>query len=315
MSYNHENLINNPLNSNQNINFNNGQSQNQHNFIPNNPEMPNYKSEEKNLHSFTNNHSKNNSINKDPTIPNQYDINNVAQNNIYSNSFENNSANRAFSPSINNVSKYSNEEPKMIINNVFSDVDYPNSNISSKSLGELKNNDAANFTLPITNPLSVSTVNLMAKETSNPNITSGTVHVMPPENHINVGDNTHIKEGYPTLESDFKFDKNIGNNHLIQEPELPNLNNTHPDSNFIKDTSSNLTNFNNMNNLNNNINQNLVNNQFNFNANNDPSKKESDFDFDFNGYDKVDSFKEIANRKGEDLFKNANNNFEGDWDF
>jgi hypothetical protein len=313
MNHNQNANINHPQNPNENLNYH----QNQTYVNPNHSEISINGPKEKMNAPISKNHSRNASINKDLTIPNNLDNNQIsasAYNNPYLNNSNNNAVNNTFSPPINTLSAHSNDEANLELNNFNKNNlrENSDSNFTSKSVGEVRSNDV-NFNLPAANNLSSSYVNLTMKETNHLNVvTTGTN--LASSNQMSINDNPQLQGGYPTLETDLKSNENTN----VDNFKSGNLKTNIPDPNAIinKEIPANSTSFNNVTNAGNQMNPNSNANQFNFNANNNPSKKESgDFDFDFNGYDKVDTFKEIANKKGEDLFKNANNNFESDWDF
>lgn len=313
----------NNLNHNQSMNFNNDQNnyhnvnENYHNHVniinkQNQNEIGLNSTNEISNRPKSNNHSRNVSFNQELTIPLNLEKNNqiYAFNDPYNNNNNNHLVKNGIPTYLNplpnkNVlqSEISNNEN---INN-FINQDISTSNISSKSLGEIRhNNDQLN--MPATNNLS-SSFNQNLKETiSNIEQNKSQFAVEKP-----IIKDVEVQGVYPTIETNFKFDNNDYTNNKYNENlkasennlninnnnQINQINNSsNPDLGNIKDES--------------NINKN---NQFNFNNNIQDLKKESDFDFDFNGYDKVDTFKDIANKKGEDLFKNANNNFESDWDF
>jgi len=326
MNYNHNMNYNNypPINSNENINpvYNQNQT-NIYNQNPNTDISVNSTRDINNAH-VSKSHSRNVSINKDTMIPNHaldHDPSIGAQNNSNLKSLDNPAFNNAYSLPINTLSVNSIDDSNILAVNNFNNnvhIENPHSNLSFSS-GHTNQNDN-NYHAPVANSLLVSSVNLQPiKENINTQIVAETA-VLPSVNQINVNENpNHMQGSYPTLDTDFKFDENNTSNNLKNEKpttinQNTNLNPNHNSSNNYNAMSENKAiiteNSTSLNTV-----TPHVNNQFNFNANDNLSRKESDFDFDFNGYDKVDTFKDIANKKGEDLFKKAHNNFDSDWDF
>lgn len=266
------------------------------NIVPQSNENPNSRV-------ISRNHSRNVSIN--------HDMNNIQNKN------ESNSSVNSFNNQNNNNNNIINNPIKPVINNNISNpvnnfnFEKVNNNNPSNQEGSSKmfdDNKFNNFSspIPVANFTAFTFDNNINKDVinqnmNNSNTVSQTINNFDNPNNFKMNGNNNdqvnnFDKGYPTLDTEFKFDNETTNQNKISNDTV-NINNQ------IKINSQMETN-NNMN-INNNENAN----------NNDPSRRESDFDFDFNGYDKVETFKEIANKKGEDLFKNSNNNFESDWDF
>jgi hypothetical protein len=301
------NLTNN-MNNNQNMNLDNAQNpyQNFNENYDNSQSIMNQNHNETAINStnekinrpISNYHSKDVSFNHDLTNTSKIENNQINAPNPYLNSYEISNPYTVSQP-INQMSINSGYEPQIVFNNTQhndNNHEVSKTNIISKSLGEVKD-DIENFKIPTTNNLSVSSINLNVKEAMNSNIDQNNSDSLIGKqiNNIKIPE---IQEDYTTLDRDFKFeDNNINNNFNNQN--LNGFNEKTNNLSHLNDQSNSIPN----------------NNQFDSYTNNHPTKKESDFDFEFNGYDKVNTFKEIANKKGEDLFKNVNNNFEGDWDF
>jgi len=222
--------------------------------------------------------------------------------------------------SMNDINLHNKIESNVNLNQVNHNFSVPIDNLNNKSgeihnnmIPPLKNHEDNNFSNFIPTNQSVNCPpftfdnNNMHKEISNFNAPQNVpINNVGVNNNITTTDDLNYNKGYPTLESEFNFEENTNiNNKAVNEPinvDQQMQMNSHVVMN---------------NQINTNAAQEKTNsiNHNNLHQANEISRRESDFDFDFNGYDKADTFKEIANKKGEDLFKNTNNNFDTEWDF
>lgn len=241
----------------------------------------------------------NSNVNNAGVIPPQISaigIYSGAMNNAY---MHHNVPNSNFDPAVQhkiediNKPAFDSQVNQVLGNDTFNNLN--NSNINNTQNQQTFNLDSQSSAF--SQPISANT-NIIMPPSSISNINEYKSFAFDATNKIKPSASSNVPQtdsnsGYPTLDSNFAFDGHANNNIGIN-PKVPLNNiNEHPiKSNAFADKAN-------------------INNANHFNHG--PSHNESGFDFDFNSYDKVENFKEIANKKAEDMFKKSN--FDTEWDF